>query len=77
MSECSERRSRVASRLDEHQVDALLVSAPSNIRYLSGFTGSNAALLISRDSATLFTDSRYTIQAAEQADCPVIIVSGP
>jgi len=37
-----------------------------NIRYLTGFTGSNAALLIDSANATLATDSRYEIQARVQ-----------
>ena len=37
-----------------------------NIRYLTGFTGSNAALLVSDSNAMLATDSRYEIQAATQ-----------
>jgi Xaa-Pro aminopeptidase len=38
-----------------------------NVRYLTGFTGSNAALLVSPDVVVLATDGRYTTQAAEQA----------
>jgi Xaa-Pro aminopeptidase len=45
------------------EYDAALVSALPNVRYLSGFTGSNAMLLVTPDQATLFTDSRYTLQA--------------
>jgi len=37
-----------------------------NVRYLSGFSGSNAALLVGKSTATLVTDSRYEIQASEQ-----------
>jgi len=37
-----------------------------NVRYLTGFTGSNAALLVSDSTAVLATDSRYEIQAAHQ-----------
>lgn len=37
-----------------------------NIRYLTGFSGSNAALLVSESDAVLATDSRYEIQAAQQ-----------
>jgi Xaa-Pro aminopeptidase len=49
-------------------VDALLVSRPPNLRYLTGFTGSNGALLLERSgSALLATDGRYVTQAAEQA----------
>lgn len=47
----------------------MLVSDLVNVRYLSGFTGSNAALLIRADSETpvLATDGRYRTQAAQQA----------
>ena len=46
--------------------DAFLVSHLPNIRYLCGFTGSAALLLVEQSSATLFTDSRYTFQAHEE-----------
>lgn len=63
---------------DELKIDALLVSALPNIRYLSGFTGDNAILLVTPDSTTLFTDPRFTIQAAEECNCPAKTVSkGP
>ena len=46
----------------------MLVSDLVNVRYLSGFTGSNAALLIRADDETpvLATDGRYRTQAAQQ-----------
>jgi Xaa-Pro aminopeptidase len=59
----------------ELKIDALLVSAPPNVRYLSGFTGDNGLLLMTPDSETLFTDPRFTIQAAEECTCEVKIVS--
>jgi Xaa-Pro aminopeptidase len=59
----------------ELNVDALLVSALPNIRFLSGFTGSNALLLLTPDSQTLFTDPRYTIQASQECSCAVKIVA--
>ncbi len=55
----------------ELKIDALLVSAAPNIRYLSGFTGSNGLLLVTPESHTLFTDPRYTIQASQQCSCKV------
>ena len=58
-------------------LDALLVSDLVNVRYLSGFTGSNGALLVfAADSpAVLATDSRYRTQAGRQApDLEVAIV---
>lgn len=48
-------------------VDALIVTHLPDVFYLSGFTGSNAVLLVLSDSAHLFTDGRYTIQAREEA----------
>ena len=47
----------------------MLVSDLNNVRYLSGFTGSNAALLVFADDrpALLATDGRYLTQAARQA----------
>lgn len=46
--------------------DALLVTALSNIRYLTGFTGSAAMLLVTEGRPTLLTDGRYQTQAVEQ-----------
>jgi Xaa-Pro aminopeptidase len=65
----SQRRDRLATRLRAAELDALLVSDLSNVRYLSGFSGSNAALLVYADGrpAVLATDGRYRAQAARQA----------
>ena len=61
------RRASAVVALPAH-VGALLVTRPENVRYLSGFTGSNAALLVSRDgSSALATDGRYVLQAAAEA----------
>jgi Xaa-Pro aminopeptidase len=60
---------------DDLKIDALLVCAPPNVRYLSGFTGDNGLLLVTPDSLTLFTDPRFTIQAAEECTCAVQTVS--
>jgi Xaa-Pro aminopeptidase len=48
-----------------------------NVRYLSGFTGSNARLLVEPDRMILFTDPRYTIQAGAECQCLVKTVKGP
>jgi len=60
-----------------HKIDAFLVSGLPNVRYLTGYTGSNALVLWTASSMTLFTDPRYTIQAAEESSCPVRIARGP
>jgi Xaa-Pro aminopeptidase len=46
--------------------DALLVTHLPNIRFLCGFTGSAGILLVDHSRATLFTDSRYTLQARQE-----------
>jgi Xaa-Pro aminopeptidase len=71
------RRNSVARRLLQERLDALIVTALPNIRYLTGFTGSNAVLLISPSVALLFTDPRYGGQAAQETGCPVRVVRGP
>jgi Xaa-Pro aminopeptidase len=47
-------------------VPGLLVTHLPDIRYLCGFTGSSAALTVTRRAVRLFTDGRYTAQAAEE-----------
>ncbi|MGA3028756.1 MAG: Xaa-Pro peptidase family protein [Bryobacteraceae bacterium] len=70
--------SAVAEQFADLKIDAFLVSAPPNVRYLSGFTGSNALLLVESGRSTLFTDPRYTIQASEETSgCTVKTARGP
>lgn len=63
----SERISRIRSVLSGLQVDAMLFLDMKNIRYLTGFTGSDGALLIGQDMQTLMVDGRYTQQAKQEA----------
>jgi Xaa-Pro aminopeptidase len=72
-SEFAHRQGQVAAALAANELDALLVTALPDVRYLSGFTGSNGAVLLTQDSSTLFTDPRYTLQAAEETGCSVVI----
>ena len=60
------RLRRVRDRLHESRLDALLVSHVPSVRWLTGFTGSAAFLLVEPGSATLITDFRYRTQAAEE-----------
>jgi Xaa-Pro aminopeptidase len=55
--------------------DALLVTHLPNIRYLCGFTGSAAILLVEHSRATLFTDSRYTLQARQEVHDATTIIA--
>jgi Xaa-Pro aminopeptidase len=63
----NDRLTRLRAALGERGLPALLVSAPANRRYISGFSGSNGALLITADAALLFTDGRYVIQAGRES----------
>ena len=60
------RRARLAARIAELDLDALLVTRLPNVRYLTGFTGSNGQLLLARHGAVFFTDGRYTEQSAHE-----------
>ncbi len=77
----------VVPRLDalrEHfadaSIDALLVTKLANVRYLTGFTGSAAVLLVTPESALFVTDGRYTERSKEElgaAGVEVQIEIGP
>jgi Xaa-Pro aminopeptidase len=62
------RLGRLRSWLAEREVDAFLVTRLTNVRYLTGFTGSAATLLVRRDGALFVTDGRYRDQSAEQLE---------
>ncbi len=64
--EIEPRLGRLRARLAAEQLDALLVTKLANVRYLTGFTGSAALLLVTRDDALFTTDGRYTEQSKEQ-----------
>ncbi|MEG6615881.1 Xaa-Pro peptidase family protein [Peptococcaceae bacterium 1198_IL3148] len=59
---------RLRAAFTQHNIDALIVSRPENRRYLSGFTGTTANLMIDNQNAYIYTDFRYIEQAKEQ--CP-------
>ncbi len=64
-------------RLTRAGLPGLLVTHPPDVRYLCGFTGSSAALAVTRRTARLFTDGRYTKQAAEEVKAAQVqIASG-
>ncbi len=55
-------------KLTRAGLPGLLVTHLPDLRYLSGFTGSSAALAVARRTVRLFTDSRYATQAAEEVE---------
>ena len=72
------RRKKAAAAARAAGVDCLLVTHLPDVRYLCGFTGSNAALVLAGGRSVLFTDGRYTAQAkAEAAGTRVVIAKKP
>jgi Xaa-Pro aminopeptidase len=59
------RADRLVAELD---LDALLVTDPVNLRYLTGFTGSNGMAVVGHDIRRFITDFRYIEQAWDQVD---------
>jgi Xaa-Pro aminopeptidase len=60
------RLPRLRQALEPAGCDALVVSSMTNIRYLTGFTGSAGLLLVLADESVLVTDGRYGTQSVEQ-----------
>ena len=75
----SRRIGQLRRRLTKAGLSGLLVTHLPDLRYLSGFTGSSAALAITRRAVRLFTDGRYTVQAAEEVQAAQIqiVASSP
>ncbi len=64
-------RGRIAalrSTLLDRDLDALVVTNLTNVRYLTGFTGSAGLLAVTAADAVLYTDGRYAVQAPEQLE---------
>jgi Xaa-Pro aminopeptidase len=66
----SDRVARLRDKLLERDVEALLVTQPFNVRYLTGYTGSNGVAVVRVDDGPhrFFTDFRYVTQSAQEVD---------
>ncbi len=62
------RRQQLAQDLQSEGLDAVLISNPVNVTYLTGFSGESSPLLLGRERTVLVSDSRFTQQLA--AECP-------
>ncbi|MEE9417389.1 MAG: aminopeptidase P family protein [Acidimicrobiales bacterium] len=76
----ADRLVKLRARLDQDSLDAALITTLTNVRYLTGFTGSFAALLVTSDEAFLLTDGRYREQAPLQTqaagiECQLALVT--
>jgi Xaa-Pro aminopeptidase len=61
--------------MKQQGIEALLVTHLPDVRYLCGFTGSNAALAITLRRAALYTDGRYTLQAREETQSAHVVIA--
>ncbi len=62
------RADRLVDLLTAHGVDVLLVTALVNVRYMTGYTGSNGLALVGQQTRVFVTDFRYVEQAAAEVD---------
>ncbi|MDR2171291.1 MAG: Xaa-Pro peptidase family protein [Planctomycetaceae bacterium] len=63
------RRDKIISYLTKKQLDFFLVTDPTNVRYLTNFTGGEASLVLTQSGdATLISDPRFTIQIQEECN---------
>ena len=67
------RQQRANALLADHQLDALVLCARENLRYLCGFTGSDGVLLLTAEASVFLSDSRYTTQARAQVAADRIV----
>jgi Xaa-Pro aminopeptidase len=73
LTELEQRRRSVQTALAGHKADALLVSSPANIRYLTDYAGSNGLALVTPAETHFFTDPRYALEASQTITCKLHI----
>ena len=70
----AQRRRRVLSAVVASGLEGALLTTPVNVRYLTGFTGTNGWLLVTAEQVLFFTDPRYQQQAfAQVGDLSIVI----
>jgi Xaa-Pro aminopeptidase len=68
LESAARRREQLRKNLRDEGLEAVLVSSPSNVTYLTGFTGDSSYLIVGRDHTILVSDGRFTAQIADE--CP-------
>lgn len=76
MTDAVARLALLRAGIAERELDRLIVSNLTNVRYLTGFTGTNGLLVVSAERAVLLTDFRYVAQAGEQVTAYEVIDAG-
>ena len=69
------RQNNLKSLFSEKNLDGMLVTNLTHIRYLCGFTGSACSLLITHDKCEFITDGRYTFQSKNEVKGANITIS--
>lgn len=72
MDRALRRRDRLTRTFKTDHIEAMLVSSPTNVRYLTGFSGEDSTLLILKKRAILISDGRFTTQIGQE--CPTLEV---
>ncbi len=62
-------------QMSQSKMDAVLITHLPDVRYLCGFTGSNASLAVMAKRAAMFTDGRYTTQAKEETQGARVVIA--
>jgi Xaa-Pro aminopeptidase len=70
-----ERIRALRGQMREQEIESLLVTHLPDVRYLCGFTGSNAALAVTAKRAAMFTDGRYTSQSKQETQGARIVIA--
>jgi Xaa-Pro aminopeptidase len=77
IEETRPRLEAVRRHLADLQLDGLLLTRPENIRYVSGFSGSLAYVLIGSEETEIIGDSRYWLQMEEESPAFNLVRAGP
>src|SRR5580692_3243303 len=62
-------------RMKQQGIDSLLITYLPDVRYLCGFTGSNAFLAVTPNRAAMFTDGRYIAQAQQETSAARVVIA--
>src|SRR6476659_2232125 len=76
---CTTRQERLWESLKNFDppCDAMLVTSLPNLRYLTGFTGSNGMAIVTGSATHFFTDPRYEFQVAQEVTAKSKAMKGP
>ena len=66
MTNFHKRLDKLRSVMGQHDLDCLYITKLTNVRYMTGFTGSAGQFILTPDNAYFLTDSRYTEQSGQQ-----------